>query len=428
MKSVHSDSGEQEGYCFGVASSTQKPIHYSFREAQNFGAIFLGASGSGKTYAIQRAVKHMPSKDGVTIHILDKKDDFCAEGFQKNGLAYDMAEGIIEDIDFSYVNGNAGLNIFQFSKMAEGGGVYMAIREIISICKLFNSSFSQKMGNYLQWILKRVYADYGIDHEDMNTWDNDTPTLVDVLKEINRIYYNLVNDNKMSDTGFWNELAVLVSRYPEESCKAVKSDSVKYAQEVLEQAKQEHLECYAKEWQASTLLSLRDTISDMVESKLFSRQPMQRKMRRINRYRLIGLEASHLKIAQRVVLNQTFNMAVRQTLKDKSFNPIIPAHVAVVDEGKDSVTMGKGIHNPMDRIATEGRGYGLGLWLGVQDTQHITRDILTNSALKSIFAVESSALSNTKKMFGVDEKRLRQLVPKRNRLVNFGGGYSLAYQ
>lgn len=415
------------GYSFGIAEGSSRPIDYNFRDMANFNGIFLGSSGSGKTYTLQKALKNMPSNDGVTVHILDKKDDFSYQGFKNNGLAFDMSEDDIEEIDFSYVTGNVGLNLFQFSKLPEAGGVYMAIQEIIAICSLFNSAISQKMGAYLQFVLKKVYADNGIVHDDQNSWSNPSPTLGDVKHELDRVYFNLTTKSQSMESGFWNDLAILTQHYPEEASKNLNVEAHKHVVGMLENSEVDTSHCYAKDWSAPTVCALRDTISGMMESQLFSRPIMRRKSGKINRYRLIGLGPAHLKIVTRVILNQTFTMAARATYANSSHNPPVPSHLVVVDEAKDLVNLGPEELNPSNRINTEGRGFGMGLWLGVQSSGQLSKDMIKNSSLKAILSVEEGSYNEIKRDFGIPSERLKLLVPRVNRLVNMGGGYKLAF-
>ena len=413
------------GYNLGLRSSGSA-LSYKFQDVPNFNALFLGTSGSGKTHMLQKAIKHMPIRDGITVHIADTKDDFTYEGFVKNGLAHDLHEDMVHNIDFSYVGGNSGLNIFQFSLLETAGGVYMAVREIIEICGLFNPSFSPKMGTYLSLILKRCYRNRGITHSDQSSWSNTSPTLLDVVNEVDRVRSVLRGNANIEGSSFWKELARCVEDYPEEAKGALTPDAHKVVTDILLEGAVSNDDHYFRDWSQPTLASLRDTLSGMLDSQLFSRPVISRKLSRINRYRLTGVAKDHLKIIVRVLLNQTFNMAARQTYAEASHNCPVPKHIVVCDEAKYLNQIGRDEMSPHNRIVTEGRGYGMGLWAGVQSTRHVSSDFIKCSALKTVLKIEEAGYAEAIKDLGIPRKRLEMLIPKRNRWVDMGAGFELA--
>ena len=81
--------------------------------------------------------------------------------------------------------------------------------------------------------------------------------------------------------------------------------------------------------------------------------------------------------------------------------------------------------SPFNRIATEGRGYGVGAWLGVQQPDQITTDLLKNIATTVLLKTPEAGYGEVSKMFGVKPSLLKQLVTRQNILFSKGGSFSL---
>jgi hypothetical protein len=91
-----------------------------------------------------------------------------------------------------------------------------------------------------------------------------------------------------------------------------------------------------------------------------------------------------------------------------------PKTVLFIDEAKEL-----GYSKALDRIAADGRKYGLGLWVASQSSRHISKDVLTNTFSKLVLPVDSSELPVTARTFRFSEEAIASLNPLES-LVRFG--------
>lgn len=405
------------------------PMHWGFSEVPNFNMCLLGESGSGKTYTLRGIIARIASM-GITIHILDVKDDFSAEKFEKDGLLGYLPHQAVNDLDFSYVGGDCGLNILQFPKLPEAGGVYMAIQEILEIVHMFHPTFSKKMDGYLSLILKNVYLNAGITHDDQSTWSNAPPTLIDVMSEINLILAGLksgLNRNQLEKIGALSKRLRTISKDSESSEEEIGEAKARLKDEFNDYVEfgLEKEQNYYSGWKAESVQNIKDTVADMIESGIFTRPTRKRISGVINRYRLVGLGDRHRQIVMRIVMSQVFNMAVAQTSREGSFDPATPSHFLVFDEGKHAKQLAKSELSPLNRIATEGRGYGVGMGVGVQLVNHVTEEMLKNFSTRVVLHVPEASYAETQKNFGVTKNQLKQLKAQSNCLFGMKGKYGL---
>jgi hypothetical protein len=400
---------------------------WGFSQSPNFNMCVLGESGSGKTHLLRRLIDQI-AMQGITIHILDVKDDFSLDKFRLDGLLSGGA--MINDLDFSYVDGDTGLNILQFPSFPEGGGVYMAIQDALEIVHMFNSSFSRKMDGYLSKIIQKVYLKSGISHEDQSTWMNKPPTINDILIEINFIEEQLASTLPANTLEKIGSLAKKVrsmqtdkeatEKNIEEAKAVLKDEFNEYVDRGVE--KEKH---YFSSWKLETIYSIKDTIANMVETSIFTRPTKGRRAGAINRYRLVGINDRHRQIIMRIVMSQVFNMSVSQTIRNNTFDPNTPSHFLIFDEGKHAKQLEKSEMSPLNRIATEGRGYGVGMGVGVQLVKQVTEEMLKNFSTRVILKIQEASYPEAIKNFGVTKAQLKQLKPKSNCLFSSEGGYAV---
>lgn len=91
-----------------------------------------------------------------------------------------------------------------------------------------------------------------------------------------------------------------------------------------------------------------------------------------------------------------------------------PKTVLFIDEAKELANS-----KALNRIAADGRKYGLGLWVASQRPNHITGDVLSNTFTKIVLPVDSSDLQRTSKTFNFSADAIAALKPL-EALVRFG--------
>jgi hypothetical protein len=421
------------------------PIEWRFPDLNNFNGLFMGTSGSGKTYTLRQMISRVYCR-GTTFHILDVKGDFGYEQFEASGLSRFVSEEDFNVITFSYFDGGSSLNPLQVPRSAEGGGVVMTVEATKELVKKFNPKLGGKQLGYLGEVLKAVYADFGILHEDESTWSKKPPTFQDVFEKLTVIYHCITSGldsgsvgTIMDEIGRTKRKCLTAIRKGEEESADSESISLTIGEEVdkaLEtiQAilKVQHSHDNLKRngtgeewehWSKDSVYSLRDTINQMVESRLFTGNPSRVVAGKINLYDMTQISPAHQQLMMGIIAGRVFAMGVLATKVSGEYDPRYASHIMVADEGKHVKEISKTPLSSANRIATEGRGFGLGVWMGVQQPDQVTQDQLRNFSFYFLLKTPESSSKEMIRMFNVKPNQLKQLVFRENCLYSSGQPY-----
>jgi len=424
-------------------------IDWSYPSVPNFNILFQGGSGAGKTYTIQNMAAEIHNR-GTTLHIVDIKGDFSHSEFVNSGLGHKVSGEDFNDIVFNYTLEGSALNPLQVPRTEDGGGVLQTIGVVRELVKIFNPNAGVKQLNYLTHVLKDVYANAGIEHDDPTTWANPSPTFKDVLSHIELIFDALTAGSDITTVQDIYKSLGTAKKQAKAAIEKLKaageadhtiSEKVAEIRDTLESNLIDHarrlvsFEALTKrrtsksaeweQWSKETLYGLKSIIEEMVDSRLFTGNLSRPRAGKLNRYVLTDLNARHQQIIMRIIAAQVFAMGIMETKRNNSFNPSFPSHILVADEGKHIKEISASPIDPFNRIGTEGRGYGVGVWCGVQQPDQVTKDLLKNFATYFLLKVPEASYAEVAKLFGTKPAQLRQLVPRENCLFGTGGAYSL---
>lgn len=411
----------------------------------NFNGLFLGTSGSGKTWTLRQMIARVYRR-GSTFHILDVKGDFMPENFAQSGLSNYVSEDDFNIISFTYFEGGSSLNPLQVPRSQEGGGVVMTIENAKELVSMFNRKLGPKQISYLGEVLKSVYFDFHIDHEDESTWANKAPTFGDVFAKLTLIYQCIASGldsgsvgSIMNEIGRAKRKAIAGIRKAREEGQDVNSISLGCQEAAAEasdvisgivksQLTYENLERNGtgeewEHWSKETVYSLRDTINQMVESRLFTGEMSKVSQSKINVYDMTNISSAHQQIMMEIIARRTFAMSVLNTKKTGQIDPKFASHILVCDEGKHAKAISKQPLSPVNRIATEGRGFGVGVWMGVQQPDQVTQDQLRNFSFYFLLKTPESSSKEMQRMFGLKPNQLKQLEFRENCQYSAGGKY-----
>ncbi len=422
-----------------------QPVEWCYPQLNNFNGLFMGTSGSGKTHTIRNMVARVFSK-GTTFHIIDVKGDFGYENFESNGLGHYVQPDDFNVITFSYFDGGSSLNPLQVPRSTEGGGVVMTIENAKSLVKNFNPNLGQKQLGYLGEVLKAVYSDFGIVHDDEQSWSLKAPTFKDVFDKLTLIYHCITSGldsgsvgSIMSEIGRAKRKGIANIRNGREAEEEEASIALTLEEDAV--AASELIAALVKSqlsydnlsrngtgeewehWSKDSVYSLRDTIAQMVESRLFTGDPSRTYEGKINRYDMTQISPSHQQIMMRIIASRVFAMGVLSTKISGRVDPPFASHVLVADEGKHVKEISKTPLTPVNRIATEGRGFGLGVWIGVQQPDQVTQDLLRNFSFYFLLKTPESSSKEMQRMFNIKPNQLKQLVFRENCLYSSSGQY-----
>lgn len=175
-------------------------------------------------------------------------------------------------------------------------------------------------------------------------------------------------------------------------------------------------------WNVSSLASLSATTHGMMSSRLFSGADVRPGRGCINHYGLHSLGQRDQLAMIRILLTKVFSRA-QTTCPTDQLNSGVPSEFIVLDEGKIAAAASTDDQmSAINRIATEGRKYGLGMITGVQSPDHVTDEMRTNFASKFVLSVDPGAIGDLKRQLGVPPERMRQIQPRRDALVSLNGG------
>lgn len=416
----------------------------------NFNGLFLGTSGSGKTHTIRNMLARVFMR-GTTFHIIDIKGDFSYQAFESAGLGGMVGPSDINDITFSYFDGGSSLNPLQVPRSSEGGGVVMTIENTKSLVKEFNPNLGQKQLGYLGEVLKAVYTDKGIDHDAEDTWGRKAPTFDDVLEKLTLIYQSITSG---LDSGSVGTIMAAIGKGKRKAVQELRdAEELEEDPDTISLRLQESAEELAntisaivrtqfsydnlgrngtgeewEHWSKDSVYSLRDTIGRMVESRLFTGTPSRVQEGKINRYDMTQISPSHQQIMMRIIASRVFAMGVLNTKLSGQYDPPYAHHVLVADEGKHVKEISKTPLSPVNRIATEGRGYGTGVWLGVQQPDQVTQDMLRNISFYFLLKTPESSSKEMQRMFNLKPTQLKAILPRENCLYSSSQHFSIVRQ
>ncbi len=426
-----------------------QPVEWSFTQVNNFNCLFLGTSGSGKTHTIHNLLARTYAR-GVTFHVIDIKGDFGYGNLVDSGLGAYVTPEDFNNIRFDYFSEGASINPLQVPRTKEGGGVLMTIEGMKALVKAYSANAGVKQLGYLDEILKMVYAQKGIVHDDESTWGLPSPDLNDLLAQIDLIF------NVISSGLPIGSVTEIMSSFGKTRSKAERAlatmqaedkDQIEIEAKINDQAdslielltgmvKQQISYTNIKKrsvgngtiyehWSKESLYGLRSIVQGMVDSRLFTGNPSITRAGKINRYDLTEISPAHQQIIMRIVAQRVFAMGVMETRKLNTFNPRVPSHILIADEGKHVKEISQSALSPFNRIGTEGRGYGVGIWCGVQQPDQVTQDLLKNFSTYCLLKVPEASYGEMSRMFSIKPSYLKQLQPRENMLFSANGPYTL---
>ncbi|MEC4878226.1 type IV secretion system DNA-binding domain-containing protein [Pseudomonas sp. NC26] len=431
------------------SDSRGQTVDWVLAKSSNFNVLFEGASGAGKSHTIQNLLARVYSR-GMTFHVLDIKGDFSYESFEKAGLSHLVRPEDFNDITFNYFEGGSSLNPLQVPRTKEGGGVLMTVEGMKQLVKVFAPNTGKRQLDYLEEILNEVYRKAGISQDDIESWIRPSPTLDQVLDEIDLVFNSI---SASMDSGSVSDIMRAYGQAKSKAEKTIvkmKADGKDPLQiedkvnEILDDLEgvlhgyaKKHLDFQALQnkstgngtfwefWSKDSLFGLRSIIQGMVKSRLFTGNPSKSQAGKINRYVLTDISSEHQQIIMRIVASRVFAMGVMDTRRSGLFNPEYPSHILIADEGKHVKQISSSPLSPVNRIATEGRGYGVGVWAGVQQPDQVTPDLLKNVSTYFLLKTPETTYGEVSRMFGVKPSLLKQLQNRQNVLFSAGDAFTL---
>lgn len=381
----------------------QSPAVYDLTHAVNFNMAVLGESGSGKTHSIREILRFLHAH-GTTNIIIDVHGDYQRlDGLPDGGLV---------DIHFAYANGTGTINPLRIDN-ADAGGLFRSVESFLRVVRLFNPNLGSRQASTLKSLVWELLEEYGFQGSDPSLWPSESPTVFDLRDFMREVVQSgelkmtpsvLKEARKaVADAG---NIDAITSEDERTAAFAGIGSAVVRALDALENS--------GGSRNIKRIEDVLDTISDMCDSGLFGPDTLKIRPRAVNRLVLTGLNESHQLVMMHLIFDRLLNVALRQYPKDE---PNLPRMMVTADEGKLLKAISNDSLSPLNRAVTEGRGFGLGVIMGVQSADHLTADTRRNCGLTLLLPVHNTDISSAARIFRVSDKDLGTLKPRSEGIV-----------
>jgi hypothetical protein len=440
LEYVHSNYGQiPVGTPFSIGKkSNGEDLQYSLSDVSNPHMVFCGMSGSGKTHNILNMIDFMIGQ-GLTFHVLGFHPDFAYSDFYKRGATRYTDSSRINHLKFQYSNSQISLNPFSFDPDKDHGGVVSAVKNMVTVLRLFHKSLGERQEMLLEMCIFEVYRTKGFIQEDDKTWSLSNqvnlPTLYDLLDLLEHIESHL--STELNDSLYHNiyklrkkvERTKTVMNDPESSSKraSIARDEYKHEVDALKNlfSKLIDQDClgtregeFYSGFKKDNVAALKGIVQRMIRSSLFTGVVATPKRGYINFYDISKLHPKDQEVMTFIILTKIYNQAIVQT--GEHLNPEYPTTYVVAYEGRYIQSAAKDPMGPVNMIMGGARKYGLGLMVGIQGAHQLSKDMSDNFATKFVVKSDDSSEAELRKFFALSGGDMRKLVAKKNAWVNFG--------
>ncbi len=372
------------------------PVVLDTRALINGHMLFAGMSGMGKSYQIARLLAAV-SRQGVGVDVFDPHEEL-------DGVPGSVA------VKFSEAT-RAGYNPLELSLDPHSGGVRRQISLLIDMINRTSRSLGPRQETALRNLLMDVYRARGIDADDASTWrraslresqfyrmiqerdysglKNYYPILQDVLSYAERKLKALTLGSDFMAVNALEKVERSASRIQAIQTKYRKADSdeeVERLQTQLAAEKVKAIEAYTnfinaietgREYQDALKYTNKDTLISVVErlQALLHCGIMRSNPPEWGGANVRVHKVGSLSDDDRKLLFFTRAQAILRECMDAGKSDDV-RRMILVDEGH--LYYSEDGDNPLNRIAKEGRKFGLSLVVGSQSPTHFSEDFLTN--------------------------------------------------
>lgn len=394
------------------------PCYYDPARLINGHACMLGMSGAGKSHLIRYLISQLCQAWGITTFLYDLQGDL-------GGIPG------ANDVVFHYGDDAiACVNPLRIDADPRNGGVHMAVRQSVNILRMFNPHMGTRQESDLAKLLERTFAAVGISQADPASWSKPTPCLSDVLREVSYARAEATTGLLQDEAERIRALRKKIRKLRDKEYTDDNLDQKEADNEELERLEEELTKLVLElvvegndkdkgpRWDLKRLDGIEHLLQSVVKRRLFNGDDMPIRVQRINRFDLNPLHEVDRKVMLHVLLERAFDYARRTC---RVLNPPMPRIMVVLDEGKYASTWMEDLLSPLNKIATEGRKYGLGLIMGVQSIRHLSDDAADNFAMTMVLKLTDKATERAAKLFRVPEAVLESMEVRHHALVGFNG-------
>lgn len=417
-------------------SGRADPVIVDFNTLVNGHSVFAAMSGKGKSHQIARLLKSA-ARQGILCDVIDPHDelaDLVAGG--QGG-----SSGLVSSAKFSESR-SAGYNPLVINPDPHSGGVHRQISVVLETIARSGRELGTRQAYALKCLLLDVYELRGIYPNDPSTWKKREMTEAmydDFCRRRDyqgmRAYYPILRDVisyaerklKALITG-GDSKSITALEMVERSQKRISSLSKKYANSIDDgererieadhvKAREKAIEAYAifvnsmetgkessdvvKFTDKDTLVSITERLHELSRGIFCSNPPRWDDAARVRVHEVMSLSDADLKMLvytrAHAILRECMDMGITDTVRRIFL--LDEAHRFYSDKPDD----------PLNRIAKEGRKFGLSLVMGSQSPTHFSEDFLTNVSCMVILGIHDKFWGSAVKQLGIDLPTMQKI-------------------
>lgn len=390
------------------ANQGVRPVTLNTEQLINGHMLIAGMSGTGKSYQINRLLESA-HRQGVEVDVFDVHEELH-EAPGAVGCKFSEATQL-------------GYNPLVPSLDVHSGGIRRQIESVVDTINRTSRKLGPRQESALKNLLSEVYALRGMYPDKPASWDRPLITEDDFDEIIQRRDYQSLQkcqpilrdvisyaERKLKALTFGSDSRAISALERVEKTtgrihtliakkgKAATDDDVRKLDEQLAHEKEEAIEHYAnfinaldtgREYMdavrysnAETIKGLLERLQELQDGGIFRSNPPHWQGATTRVYQIGSLRDDERKLLfymrAEAILRRVMDAGKTDKLR----------HIILADEGHLYYSEDK--DNPINRIAKEGRKFGLGLVIGSQSPTHFSEDFLTNVGTIMLCGINST--------------------------------------
>ncbi len=411
-------------------SGQPTPVVLDTRRLINGHMLFAGMSGMGKSYQIMKLMA-AASRQGIEIDVFDPHEEL-------DGVPGSVA------VKFSEAT-RAGYNPLELNTDPHSGGVRRQISSLVDMINRTSRSLGPRQESALRNLLGDVYRSRGIDADDPSTWSRERlyeQRFYDMLRARDygglRAFYPILQDvisyaeRKLKSLSLGTDFVAInalekvertASRIQALQTKYRKADSEEETERLEKQMlseKEKAIEAYAnfikaietgREYQDAikytnreTLIAVLERLQALLDCGVMRSNPPDWGGAGVRVYQVGSLSDDDRKLLfftrAQAILRECMDAGKTDQLR----------RIVLVDEGH--LYYSEDGDNPINRIAKEGRKFGLGLVVGSQSPTHFSEDFLTNCGSIFLLGIHENYWEMATRKLNISKDLLTSVRPR----------------
>jgi DNA helicase HerA-like ATPase len=417
----------------------QVPVIFDSKRAINPHMLFMGKSGTGKTFNLKRIIRSLlkTSDKQIRVHIFDIHGDISVEG-----------ESVVKFSESTQY----GFNPLEINPDPDFGGVRKQIQSFLRAIADNDRAVGSKQEAALRALLTSLYAANGftdkpeswrLDDGIQRRFPKKNPTLADAYRFAQAKLKALYLGSDSATVQAYEVHAKRASAFQAKAKSAARTgggmsnEEREKLEEELEATGEKAIESFrsfvksiksGRELEDSiqydskeVMKSVVDKLENLNAKGIFRPDPPPFDPdAQIWRYDIRALSDSETELKMFVYfrLKSIFNRAKQRGLQDDVID------VVVIDEAHNYFNNES--DNILNIIAKEARKFGLMMICASQSPTHFSDDFLTNVGTKVLLGIDKGFWDGAVRKLKIDEKTLKFIVPKRTLAVQIENDGELA--